>query len=617
MGDRKRHTEKVCLFLYSYNLIPTTYNLILIYFLYMIQPNYTDILNDLQLAVVGDITTLPEEREKMARDTSLFYVLPEIVVYPKNREHISNLLAYVSEARKHNIDVTVSFRAAGTCMTGGSLTQSIIVDTTKYLTRVYDVTEFSASAEPGVYYRDFEKKTLEVGWLMPSYPASRELAAIGGIVSNNSGGEKTLTYGKTENYVQSLDVVYANGERDLLRAFSGEELQAKLNEQTEGGRIHREMYRLISENYEMIKSAKPSVSKNSSGYYLWNVFNKETGVFDLSKLVVGSQGTLAAVSSVTLTGVRPKKFSRMIIMFVPSTVHLGDIVVKMLTHKPESIESYDDHTFKIAIKFFKDIAKKMGGNMITMGLQFLPEFWMVVTGGVPKIILMAEFAGDTEAEVEAQVEAAYVDMKSFKLPIQRTHSERGSKKYWTFRRESFNLLRSRLAGMRTAPTIDDIVVHPRDLPEFLPKLDMIFSQEKYKNLIYTVAGHMGDANFHIIPLIDIHSEGIVDTLHQLMDEVFTLVFEYKGSMSGEHNDGLLRSSYLPKMFSPEIITLFEKTKNIFDPLHALNPGKKVFADKEFAWNHIDKEVKIEFKKPEPKVVYIEKPVPLVVVGGTI
>jgi FAD/FMN-containing dehydrogenase len=277
----------------------------------------------------------------------------------------------------------------------------------------------------------------------------------------------------------------------------------------------------------------------------------------------------------------------MIVMFVPSTVHLGDIVVKMLTHKPETLESYDDHTFKIAIKFFKDIALRMGGNMISLGLQFLPEFWMVLTGGVPKIILMAEFTGDTEEEVEAQVQAAYDDMKSFNLPIKRTHKEWEAKKYWTFRRESFALLRSRMKGMRTAPTIDDIVVHPKDLPEFLPKLDEIFKKEIYKDLVYTVAGHMGDANFHIIPLIDIHQEGIVDVLHTLMDEVFDLVFQYQGSMSGEHNDGLLRTSYLPKMYSPEIIALFEKTKAIFDPEGVLNPGKKVHGNKEFAWSHID------------------------------
>jgi FAD/FMN-containing dehydrogenase len=550
-------------------------------------PDYNLVAKELQAKIKGDVTLQEEDRERVARDTSLFYVKPEIVIYPKNSMDISKVFEYVSEKKHEGFDIAVSMRSAGTCMTGGSLSYSIVLDTTKYMNHVTEVTALSATAEPGVYYRDFEKHTLGAGWLMPSYPASRELAAMGGLVSNNSGGEKTLTYGKTENYVQSLDVVYANGARDMLHGFSGVDLELKLQEKSEGGRIHKEMFDLINDNYDVIMNAKPSVSKNSSGYYLWNVYNKETGVFDLSKLVVGSQGTLAAVTSATFTGVKPRLHSRMLIMFVPSTVHLGEIIVKMLEHKPETIESYDDNTFKIAIKFFKDIALRMGGNMLTLGLQFLPEFWMVLTGGVPKIILMAEFTGDTEADVDAQVKAAYDDMKSFKLPIKRTRKEWQAKKYWTFRRESFNLLRKRLQGMRTAPTIDDIVVHPLDLPDFLPKLDVIFKQEKYKDLIYTVAGHMGDANFHIIPLIDIHKEGIVDVLHQLMDEVYTLVFQYRGSMSGEHNDGLLRTAYLPKMFSPEIMSLFEKTKNIFDPQNILNPGKKVYGNKDYAWSHID------------------------------
>lgn len=549
--------------------------------------NYKEIAQDLEALIKGDGSLLDIDREKVARDTSLFYVKPELVIYPKDSLDISAVLGYVSSKKKEGYDIAVSMRSAGTCMTGGSLCHSIVLDTTKYMNHVTEVTAHSATAESGVYYRDFEKKTLGEGWLMPSYPASREIAAIGGIVSNNSGGEKTLTYGKTEKYVQSLDVVYANGQRDLLHAFQGNDLAVKLEEKSEGGRIHREMFALINDNYDIIKQAQPTVSKNSSGYYLWNVYDKGTGIFDLSKLVVGSQGTLACVSAATLTGVTPKNHSQMIVMFVPSTVHLGEIVVKMLAHTPESLESYDDHTFTIAMKFFKDIALRMGGNMITLGLQFLPEFWMVLRGGVPKIILMAEFTGTSKEDVEKQVDKAFEDMKSFNLPIKRTHSEGEAKKYWTFRRESFNLLRSRMQGLRTAPTIDDIIVHPLDLPEFLPKLDAIFKKEIYKDLVYTVAGHMGDANFHIIPLVDIHKLGIKDTLHQLMDEVFELVFAYKGSMSGEHNDGLLRTSYLPKMFSPEIIAFFEKTKAIFDPEGILNPGKKVHGDSEYAWSHID------------------------------
>ena len=549
---------------------------------------YTDVANDLRTIIKGDISILDSDREKAARDTSLFYVKPRIVVYPKNKEDIARLVAYVHAKKTKDIDqgvpLSLTMRAAGTCMTGGPLSESIVVDTMRYMNHVFSVTDTEAITEPGVYYSDFEKKTLAHGWLLPSYPASRDLAAIGGIVSNNSGGEKTLTYGKTEKYVRSLRVVFANGEEDVLEPLHAEKLIAKCEEQTESGRIHREIFALVKDNYDVLQQAKPTVTKNSSGYYLWNVYDKESGVFDLSKLVVGSQGTLACVTEATLSGIVPKKHSRMLVMFLPATTQLGEIIPRLLKHTPETIESYDDHTFKIAIKFFGSIAKSMGGTMLTLGFQFLPEFWMAITGRVPKIILMAEFAGDTEEEVAEQVQSAYNEMKVFGFPITLTHSEQEAKKYWTFRRESFNLLRQKLRGYRTAPTIDDIVVHTKDLPEFLPKLEIIFS--KY-DLIYTVAGHMGDANFHIIPLIDIHKEGIVETLHTLMDEVYTLVFQYGGSMSGEHNDGLLRTSYLSQMFTPEIVRLFEKTKDIFDPLAILNPGKKVYGDKGFAWNHID------------------------------
>lgn len=534
--------------------------------------------------IEGDASVDIRDRERCARDTSLFYVKPAIVIYPKTTRDIVQVLAYIRTQNEQGGHMSLTMRAAGTCMTGGPLTESIVVDVTRYMNRMISISSTSAEVEPGMFYRDFEKETLEKGWFMPSYPASRELAAIGGIVSNNAGGEKTLTYGKTERYVQQLNVVYANGETDLLQPLSGEILLQKLSEKTESGRIHKAMYDLVTSHAEIINHARPTVSKNSSGYYLWNVYDKKTGVFDIIKLIVGSQGTLACVTSATFTGVRPKQHSRMLIMFVPSTSHLGTIIPKLLQHKPETIESYDDHTFKIAIRFFKDIALHMGGSMLTLGWQFLPEFWMAFIGGVPKIILMAEFRGDTEAEVIQAVTEAEEDMQQFNVPLKKTESEQEAKKYWTFRRESFNLLRSKLQGFRTAPTIDDIIVHPIDLPTFLPKLETIFA--KY-DLIYTVAGHMGDANFHIIPLVDIHKEGVIETLHQLMDEVYDLVFQYGGSMSAEHNDGLLRTAYLPKMFSPEIISLFEQTKDIFDPEHILNPGKKVYGDKEYAWKHVD------------------------------
>lgn len=546
----------------------------------------TELRDELAALLEGDVSIDDQDLEKVSRDTSLFYVKPRVVVFPKHRDDIQKLVSYVLSKKQQGEDISLTARAAGTCMTGGPLNESIVFDTTRYMNHVTDVTDKEAKSEPGVFYRDFEPHTLEKGWIMPSYPASRELSAIGGIVSNNSGGEKTLIYGKTERYVKELEVVYANGETDTLRSLNESELKDKIEKGGEGGRIHKEMYDLITSNYDAIMNAKPTVTKNSSGYYLWNVYNREAKTFDLSKLVVGSQGTLAMVTRATITGIVPKMHRRMLVLFIPSTVHLGEIIPVLLKHQPETMESYDDHTFKIAIKFFKDIALRMGGNMFTLGFQFLPEFWMALTGGVPKIVLMAEFAGDSEDEVERQITQAYEELKQFDLPMKKTASDQESKKYWTFRRESFNLLRKRLQGMRTAPSIDDICVHSKDLPEFLPKLEAIFS--KYPELIYTVAGHMGDANFHIIPLIDIHKEGIIDSIHRLMDDVYTLVLEYKGTISAEHNDGLLRTPYLPKMFNEETMKLFEKTKEIFDKNRIFNPHKKVHGSMEYSFSKVDR-----------------------------
>lgn len=247
--------------------------------------------------------------EKKLRETQAFYVKPRIVVYPKTKKILQDLLLMCMQKTKdidQGVPLSLTMRAAGTCMTGGPLSESIVVDTMRYMNHVFSVTDTEAITEPGVYYSDFEKKTLAHGWLLPSYPASRDLAAIGGIVSNNSGGEKTLTYGKTEKYVRSLRVVFANGEEDVLEPLHAEKLIAKCEEQTESGRIHREIFALVKDNYDVLQQAKPTVTKNSSGYYLWNVYDKESGVFDLSKLVVGSQGTLACVTEATLSGIVPK-----------------------------------------------------------------------------------------------------------------------------------------------------------------------------------------------------------------------------------------------------------------------------------------------------------------------
>jgi FAD/FMN-containing dehydrogenase len=345
------------------------------------------------------------------------------------------------------------------------------------------------------------------------------------------------------------------------------------------------MHKLIDAHYETIMRAKPDVSKNSSGYALWNVYDKERGTFDLTKLICGSQGTLGITTEISLGLVRPLPHRRLVTIFLNDLSFLGELVNHVLAHEPESFESYDDHTFNLAMRFFPQIAARLKGSLIALGLSFMPEFWLVVTGGVPKLVLLAEFSDETEeGAVKKATEAADDVRRSFRVPVRVLSSEAEAEKYWVIRRESFALLRQRSKGVRTAPFIDDFVVQPRYLPEFLPKLNAILG--KY-HLTYTIAGHVGDGNFHIIPLMDLSDPKSKDVIMNLGKEVYELVFSYRGVITGEHNDGIIRTPYLEEEFGKDIYALFEETKRIFDPLNIFNPGKKVGGSLAYAMNHID------------------------------
>lgn len=544
--------------------------------------NYSD---DIKKFFKGEVHSDSETLEKMSTDASIFKVNPSLVVAPKDVEDLCKLVTFVGEKSSEGADISLTARSAGTDMSGGPLTESIVVDFLPHFNHIKSVQKNFAVTEPGVYYRDFEVETLKQDLIMPSYPASRDLCTMGGIVANNSGGEKTLAYGKTEKYVRRVKMVCADGNEYEFKPLTILELEEVGKQQNFFGRIHRHMFELITKNYDLIKSAKPTVSKNSAGYFLWNAYDKEKGIFDLTKIIVGSQGTLGLITEATIALVQPKKYTSLLIAFLPTLKPLAEITNNVLKFGPESFESFDDQTVKFGIKLFPLIVKKLNGNLVKLAFQFLPEFFMVLTGGVPKLILIAEFTGDTQEEATKKAESAQESLLPFKLKTKIAKSEAETKKFWTFRRESFNLLRQHMANLRTAPFIDDFAVRPEYLPEFLPKLNAILG--KY-DITYTVAGHVGDGNFHIIPLMNFQKPETVEIIKDLSNKVYKLVLDFKGSITGEHNDGLIRSSYLPMMYDLEIIKLFEETKKIFDPLNIFNPGKKVGADRHYAWEHINR-----------------------------
>jgi FAD/FMN-containing dehydrogenase len=541
--------------------------------------------DELKQNIQGEISLSDADRTKYSRDASVFEILPEAIVYPKNVHDLQQIVKWASKEKANSPGLSLTMRAGGTDMTGGSINDSLILDTTAHMNHILDIGVDYAVAEPGVFYRDFEKATLDQGLLMPSYPASKNICALGGMVGNNAGGEKSLSFGQVVDYVQELEVVLADGQAYTLSPLNEYELQQKMRLSNFEGNLYRDLYHLITRNYDLLKQAKPTTSKNSSGYFLWDVWDKEKRIFDLTKLFVGSQGTLGLISKIKFRLVKPKASSQLLVIFLNDIKDIGHIVDVLKHHQPESLEIFDDHTLRLALKYLPEMIRKLKGHSLKLAWEFLPELWMSLRGGLPKLVLLAEFTGDDDDQATANLTQAQKELTAtFRLKTHRTRSLVEAQKYWLIRRESYNLLRTHTKDRVSASFIEDIVVHPEQLPEFLPRLDEIFA--RHPEFIYTIAGHAGDANFHIFPLMDLTQEKEREVIISMSEEVYDLLIEFRGSMSAEHNDGLVRGPFLEKMFGPEVCALFRQTKELFDPLNIFNPHKKIDANLDFFRKHV-------------------------------
>ena len=540
---------------------------------------------DLKKLLEGDVQNSARIKDQFSHDASMFELRPEIVVSPRNTSDIEKLVQYVSKHKKAFPDLSITARSAGTCMSGGSITESILLNMKKYFTSIGEVSPVLANVEPGVFYRDFEPETLKHGALLPSYPASRDLCTVGGMVANNSGGEKSLQYGKTEKYVESLNVVFADGKEYTVRVLSRAELNKKMEQDDFEGNVYRLVFKLVDDNYEAIKAAKPNVSKDSTGYHLWNIWDRETGVFDLTQAIVGSQGTLGIVTDITFRLVPAPKHSGTLVVFMRKTDHLGEVINTTLRHKPATFEGFDNYTLMLSFKLFFYFHKKLGWwGLFKLGLQLLPDGLMLLRG-IPKMVLLIEFNGENPEEVADKVHNMRLALVGYgqEMLFEEDETEAKARKFWIMRRESFNLLRQKVKDKHTAPFIDDLVVPPKHLPKFLPELRKILNKYKF---LATVAGHYGDGNFHVIPLMEIEDPLERIKIEPAIKEVNALVVKYGGSLSGEHNDGMSRGPWLYQMYPPDIIGYFKELKNIFDPDNIFNPKKKTDANWEYSLAHI-------------------------------
>jgi FAD/FMN-containing dehydrogenase len=541
-----------------------------------------------KLGFAGEIADDPATLDFFSHDASMFELRPKLVVAPKDAKELQSLVKLVADSKKKHPQLSLTARSAGTDMSGAAINDSIIVDFGKHFTAIGEVSATAAHVQPGVLYRNFEPETLKHRALMPSYPASRELATVGGMVNNNSGGEKSLEFGKTEDYVTELKFVFADGIERTVKPLKKAELDKKMQLKDFEGDVYRQIFTLVDQNYDEIKAAKPHVSKNSTGYNLWDVWDRETGVFDLTKLIVGGQGTLGFVTDIHFRLVPARAHSGLLVLFMKDINDLGEVIPKVLEAKPATFESFDDATLWLSIRFMPSFLKILGvKRFIHLLITLIPDGLQLLRG-IPKLVLMIEFNGDSEREVREKIRALHIELKKHRARyeingFEEDANEGKSEKFWIMRRNSFQLLRSKVKDKHTAPFIDDFIVPPVHLTEFLPQLRKVI--KKYK-LFATVAGHMGDGNFHVIPLMKLEDPKDRAKILPAMKEVNNLVLKYGGSLSGEHNDGLVRGPWLEQMYGKHMLGLFKQAKAIMDPQNIFNPKKKADADWNYSFTHI-------------------------------
>lgn len=539
-------------------------------------------LRTLRKNIEGTVTTSAETRRRFSRDASIYELTPDIIVSPQNTSDVSELVKLVIKNKSKLPKLSITPRGAGTDITGGAIGESIIIDMTKGFNSVPKINGNTIRAESGVHLRDLlpvlSKKQLQLGCV----PGSWRLSTVGGLVANNSGGEKSLTYGTADKSVTELTVVLSDGNPYVIKPLTKRQLDQKIKEGTYEAKLYEKVFNLIESNYDTIRNARPSTTKNSMGYNLWSVWDRDTGVFDPTKLFTGSQGTLGIITEATLQASPKPAYEATLVAYLPSSKDLGDIVTTVNSHKPASFEAFDDMTFALGVRHFKTFRRQLGTKEYLRQQTKLASSLVKIAGNTPNMVLTIGVEGSTEKSLLNKISALYGALKKHSLKVDIESGGSSSSHIKQLQQAPVYLVRSQIKGRNPSPFLDDMTVPPHLVSNFITDARKIIKKHK---LPVTIKAHLGDGNLHITPLLDSEKSNNQSKLEAVMRDFIPVIQKYNGTMAGENNDGMIRGPWLPAIFGTEVYDLFRQTKEIFDPNYIFNPYKKTDASWEFSLSH--------------------------------
>ena len=530
----------------------------------------------------GGISSRKDLLEAYSYDESIFCVRPQVVLQPKNRHDVEIATTVIAEQTKRFESLSLTPRAAGTGLGGGSLTDSIVIDVCAHLNKIGDVIEkkdkITFSCEPGAMWRDVEKRLKAHGAYLPPYPASKDICSVGGSVANNAAGPDSLHHGHCADWVESLDVVLQDGHTYTIKPLSLREFKLLIKQDHEHARIAREIFALISKNEKEIKDNKPETKKNTAGYPLWSVmpqgvakFKKDEGTFDLTRLISGSQGTIGIITNIVMRAEPIPKRTTLLAIPIFDLEDAADSIVKALKFNPINVEIFDALTFDLALRnpsFFK--SRIEGHRYYRVMLSMYTMYHVRFRRKLPEFTVLITLDEDTTKETPASEIANTISGDKVKARVVKNPID--VEMFWQVRRASYSLSKFQDSTKRPAAFLEDMTVPPENLSKFFIQIKRLL---KEFNVTAAVHGHGGNGHFHFYPLLDFTNKTTPALVEKMSEKFFDTAVKFHGNICGEHNDGIIRTPHLNKMFSKKMIGLFEETEAIFDSADIFNPGKKV------------------------------------------
>lgn len=516
--------------------------------------------------IEGEVRFDAYSKALYSTDASLYQIDPIGVIVPKNKQDVIKTVQIAAERK-----TPILPRGGGTSLAGQSVGEAIVIDMSKYMNECLEINvdEHWARVQPGIVLDELNHQLKQHGLMYAPDVATSSRANVGGTIGNNSAGSHSLIYGKTIDHVMSLDLILPNGDEISAAPLSFPELASKKEASTLEGNIYRELCRICTDNEDEIRTRYPKILRRVAGYnldeYVPNAGSKEVTPyrrdgcdahrpFNLAKIVVGSEGTLATTVEAKINLVPIPNMTCLCVVHFESLISSMEAMQTVLDCNPTAVELIDKTILGMArgsIEF----------SRLTSFIQ-----------GEPEALLAVEFYGENQDELNSHIDKLEDTLKreNFGYAYVRCFTAEEKARVWETRKAGLGLLMGMKGDAKPIGFVEDAAVAIEKLPEYVTRFDKIVKKHDTTASYYA---HASVGLLHNRPVINLKSETDIHKMHNIAREVRDLLLDLGGAMSGEHGDGLVRSEWIESMFGPQIYQALREIKNAFDPDGIMNPGK--------------------------------------------